>query len=658
MSEILWRPTSETYRDSNLSHYLEWLSIHKDKHFQDYEALWQWSVTDLEGFWQSVWDYFGLESHTPIQSVLEHAAMPGAQWFTGATLNFVNQVFKNKVTHRPAIVYQSEQDEMPHSISWAELEKQVAAFAQHLRSLKIRPGDRVVAYLPNRPEAIVAFLACASIGAVWSMCAPDLGTQSVLDRFQQIEPKVLVAVAGYEYGGKHYDRRHALAEIVSALPTLHGMVLVGEVVTLSTSDFERPSELDFCSWRTATARPAVLNSETLPFDHPLWILYSSGTTGKPKAIVHSHGGILVEYLKAHCFHLDIKATDRFLWYSSTAWMVWNFHVGSLLLGATVCIYEGHPGWPDSNRLWKFVQDAKITVFGAGAAFFDNCRNEKIRPNQSFDMSRLRVVGSTGSPLLPDAYRWIYEQVGSEVYLISISGGTDFASGFVGAVPTLPVYLGEMSCRCLGCAVYAFDEEGNPVTDQMGELVCTQPLPSMPLYFWNDPNQLRYRESYFDVWPGVWRHGDWISITSRGTAIIYGRSDSTINRLGIRTGTSELYAAVERLPEVVDSLVVDLEFLGRDSYMPLFVVLVPGQDLTGDLRRKIADAVRKNLSPRHVPNDIFEVTEVPRTFSGKKIEIPIRKLFLGEPAARVINKDTMLNPDSLNYFIDFAKRFDS
>ena len=651
MSETIWRPGADRIERAHVTRYADWLHETRGLDLDDYTAMWQWSVDDIESFWQSIWDFFEIQSERPASAVLADTSMPGAQWFPGATVNYAAQVFRNSTPDRPAIVFQDEASELIN-IGWAELERDVANIASQLRSVGIEPGDRVVAYLPNRPEAVKAFLACASIGAIWSICAPDLGVQGVLDRFQQIRPKVLIASTGYYYSNKFYDRSETIAELVRGLPSLESVIVV------QAGDAAIDIDIPATDWCDVIAGDAQLEPTFVPFDHPLWVLYSSGTTGTPKAIVHSQGGVIIEHLKALQFHLDLGADDRFSWYSSTAWMMWNYHIGGLLLGTTICTYDGNPGWPDMNRLWQFVSDSGVTYFGAGAAFYDGCRNAGIVPGQSFDLGKLRGVGSTGSPLLPESYHWIYENVGADLYLAPISGGTDFVSIFTGGVPTLPVKVGEMSCRALGAAVAAFNDAGEPVIDQVGELVCTKPMPSMPLYFWGDEGDIRYKDSYFDTWPGTWRHGDWIKITPEGGAIIYGRSDATINRHGIRMGTAELYAAVESLPEIADSLVVDLEFLGRESYMPLFVVLQHGAELTDDLVADIRRAIKENLSARHVPNDVFEIEEVPRTFSGKKLEIPIRKLLLGQPAAKVINPDTMANPKSVAWFVDFASRLKS
>lgn len=651
-NEILWTPDARTISNAQVTRFQRWLTDSRGLEFEDYHALWRWSVDDIDAFWGAIWDYYEIQPDTTVGTVLAEASMPGAQWFPDAQLNYTARVFSNATADRPAIVFQSETSDLLE-VSWAELEARVAACAHHLRSLGVERGDRVAAFLPNTPEAVIAFQATASIGAIWSCCAPDLGAQGVLDRFQQIRPKVLVATDGYTYGGKIYDRTGTVRELLENLPTVEALICVDRIG--EAEGLLRDVTLEAATWADATAGEHQLEPVPVPFDHPLWILYSSGTTGTPKAIVHSQGGIVVEHVKTLNLHVDLGSDDRFFWYSSTAWMMWNFHISGLLNGTTICIYDGSPGYPDIKRLWQFVSECGVTCFGAGAAFYDSCRNAEISPRDDFDLSALRSIGSTGSPLLPESYRWIYEHVDADVYLAPISGGTDFCSAFIGGVPTLPVRLNEMSCRYLGAEVQAFNDAGEPVIDEVGELVCTKPLPSMPIFFWNDDDNQRYKDSYFDVWPGVWRHGDWIRITAEGGSTIYGRSDATINRHGIRMGTAELYAAVEALPDVMDSLVVDLEFLGRESYMPLFVVLREGTDLSEELIASIRDAVKVNLSPRHIPNDVFQIEDVPRTFSGKKLEIPVRKLLLGQSPDQVINRDTMGNPDSIDYFIEFANR---
>ncbi|NQY83432.1 MAG: acetoacetate--CoA ligase, partial [Alcanivorax sp.] len=580
--------------------------------------------------------------------VLDGHAMPGAKWFEGARLNLAEQVFRFHIGDpgRPAIESRSELRGR-QTLTWGELHRQIAATAASLRGLGVGPGDRVVAYLPNIPETVVAFLACASIGAVWSSCSPDMGTRSVLDRFQQIDPKVMIAVDGYRYGGKDFDRLDVVAGLRDDLPTLEHLVLLPYL----DDGAELPGAR---SWASMIQRDAPMAFEQLPFDHPIWVVYSSGTTGMPKPIVHGHGGALINGLLNHALHLDLGPDDRFMWFTTTGWIMWNSQMSGLLTGATICLYDGNPGYPDLGTLWRFAEETGITVFGAGAAYFLNCKKAEIEPSQWVDTGRIRTVGSTGSPLPEEGYRWIMDQLG-DVLIAAISGGTDVAASYVGACPIQPVYAGEMQCRYLGTAVYAMDDDGRILDDEVGELVVTKPMPSMPLYFWNDEGGHRYHDSYFDVFPGIWRHGDWIRITPRGGAVIYGRSDTTINRHGIRMGTSEIYRVVEELPEVLDSLVVDLEYLGRESFMPLFVVLREGVSLDEDLKGRIKAGIRDNLSARHVPNDIVAEPDVPRTLTGKKMELPIKKLLLGQSLEKVANPDAMANPESIRTYQDYAEQ---
>jgi acetoacetyl-CoA synthetase len=647
---LLWEPSAERQARSEMRRYMAWLAEHKELAFDDYHALWQWSVDNIEDFWVSIWEFFDVKAATPPETVLPKRAMPGAQWFPGATLNYAEHVFRSAAPDRPALVFQSERQPATE-MSWAELEQQVAAVAAALRGMGVRPGDRVVAYLPNIPQAVVAFLACASLGAAWSSCSPDFGSASVIDRFQQIEPVVLFAVDGYQYGGKMFDRRATVAEIQRALPTLQHTVFIPYLDPHASAD----RLTNVMRWDDLLRETAPLQFEPVPFDQPLWILYSSGTTGLPKPIVQGHGGILLEHLKALSLHCDVKPGERFFWFTTTGWMMWNFLVGALLVGATALLYDGSPGYPDMNVLWRFAADTQMTFFGGSAAYISACMKAEIEPATAFDLRALSGMGSTGSPLPPEGFQWAYEHIKRDLWLVSLSGGTDLCTAFIGGCPLLPVYAGELQCRSLGANVQAFDEAGEPVIGEVGELVITDPMPSMPLFFWNDPDGTRYRESYFEMFPGVWRHGDWIKITPRDTCVIYGRSDATINRMGVRMGTSEFYRVVEAIPEVLDSLVIDLEGLHEHAYMPLFVVLRPGAELDEALTTEIKRRIRAALSPRHVPDDIFAVPAVPRTLSGKKLEVPIKRLFMGVPIERAANPGAMSNPQVLAYFIALAER---
>ncbi|HZU70423.1 MAG TPA: acetoacetate--CoA ligase [Ktedonobacteraceae bacterium] len=647
---LLWEPSEEMKRQANLTHYMQWLEKEKGLHFDDPEELWQWSVDKLEDFWASLWEFFQIKASQPYSAVLVERKMPGAQWFPGAKLNYAEHVFRNATTERPALLFQSESQPLTE-ISWDELYRKVATVAAALRGMGVQSGDRVVSYMPNIPESAIAFLACASIGATWSSCSPDFGTRSVIDRFQQIEPKVLFAVDGYMYNGKIIDRRAIISELQEALTTVQKTIVVPYV--FKDSGAERYANA--MMWDDMPASNAELTYEQVPFSHPLWVLYSSGTTGLPKAIVQGQGGILLEHLKQLYMSLDLKPEDRFFWYTTTGWMMWNLLLGGLLLGTTVLLYDGSPSYPSMNALWEYAEKSGMTFFGTSAGFILACMKAEIEPGKTFDLSKLRGLGSTGSPLPPEGFQWIYEHVKEDLWLASVSGGTDVCSAFLGGSVLLPVYAGELQCRALGANVQAFDDNGNPLIDEMGELVITEPMPSMPLFFWNDANNKRYLESYFEMYPGVWRHGDWVKITSRGSAVIYGRSDSTINRKGIRMGSSEIYRVVEDLPEVLDSLVIGMERPGGGYYMPLFVVLRPGVELDDALKVRIRDKIRSNLSPHHVPDDVFVIPEVPRTLNGKKLEVPVKKIFMGAPMEKAISVDSMSNPQSMQYFVEFARR---
>jgi acetoacetyl-CoA synthetase len=677
--------------------YQQWLQSQRGLHFESYAALQHWSVTELSAFWQTIWDYFDLQSPTPYEFVVA-GQMPAAKWFVGAQVNYAAQVFRHvgaaHAAGLPAIISHNEASlnngEAALEISWPELKNQVAALALYLKAQGVVPGDRVAAYLPNIPEAIIAFLATVSIGGVWSICAPDMGTAAVLDRFKQIEPKVLIAGAGVTYGGKQIDRSAVIKELCAGLPSLQQVIIQGPSKALSpgvncpSADWSMAIN-DTLNDAQNEEKLALFEPMWLPFDHPLWIVYSSGTTGLPKPIVHGHGGTVIVALALKVLHNDIGCSyhpnslgERFHWYSSTGWVMWNAQVGGLLNGTTCVIFDGNPGGtqlesaatnaagsvgsrtlPDWTTLWRFAANTGVTFFGAGAAFYANCMKAGVDLSSCGDLNRVRALGSTGSPLSLDAQQWgcsQFENLGTpDIWFCNISGGTDFAGAFIGGNRELPQVPGEMQCRLLGCAVEAWDEAGEAVTGNVGELVCTQPIPSMPLYFWGDKANARYISSYFDMYPNVWRHGDWLKVTESGSCIIYGRSDATINRHGLRMGTSELYSAIEALPEVLDSMVVDLEYLGRGSYMPLFVVLRTGVVLDDAMKARLNNAIKTALSPRFVPNDIFSVPEIPRTLSGKKQELPIKKLLLGQPIDKVVNRDAMANPACLDWYVAFAER---
>jgi acetoacetyl-CoA synthetase len=648
---ILWSPDAARIERATITAYTRWLEETRGLELPDYESLWEWSTADIEGFWASIWERFGVISSKPYDRVLGSRTMPGAEWFPGARLNYAEHALRPRDRDDVAIWHASELRPLS-TMTRGQLEDEVALIAGGLRALGVGAGDRVAAYLPNVPEAVAAFLACASIGAIWSSCSPDFGARSVIDRFAQIEPKVLLAVDGYRYGGKNFDRTVVVKELLAELPTVEHMVLLGYLdPTNSQADIRGT-----VSWEEMreSGVGAPLTFEQVPSDHPLWVLYSSGTTGLPKAIVHGHGGIILESLKKMFLHVDLQADDRLFWFTTTGWMMWNFLVGGLMTDASIVLYDGDPGERDLGVLWDLAEAARVTCFGTGAAFIGSCQKAGLRPAETRDLSALRSVGSTGSPLSPEGFAWVYDALGDEIWLFSTSGGTDVCTAFVGGVPTLPVHQGELQARALGARVESWSPEGQPLIGEVGELVITEPMPSMPISFWGDPDGSRYRESYFEMFPGVWRHGDWIEITDRGTAIISGRSDATINRGGVRMGTSEIYRVVLGLDEVVDALVIDLPLPGTSGFMPLFVVLRPGLELDDDLVKCIRARIREDCSPRHVPDVIEQIAEVPRTLSGKVLELPVKRILLGSPAATVASPDALANPAALEPFELMAK----
>lgn len=645
---LLWAPSDNFSSQSNLTQYMEWLGKNKNLHFSDYHSLRQWSVENLAAFWQSLWEYFHIQYNGSYSSVHSEHEMPYVKWFEGTHLNYAEHVFRNETDQQPAIIYKSETTDTSQ-LSWKELKQQVAALQHYLKSIGVKTGDRVAAYMPCIPEATIAFLAVNSLGAIWSSCSPDFGLNSVVDRFAQIEPKVLIAVDGYRYNGKYHDKTIVMHDLVKSIPSLE------KVIVMTSGNNSLLAGKKEVSWNDVTRKnDHILTFERVPFNHPIWVLYSSGTTGLPKAITHSHGGILLEQLKYGTFHNDFKKGEHCFWYTTTGWMMWNYIHGSLLAGATMVLYDGSPAYPDLNVLWQFAQDAGIHHFGTSAGFILACMKEGIQPAKKFDLNALRSIGSTGSTLPPEGFDWVYRQVKKDVWLASMSGGTDVCSAFVGGNPQWPVYSGEIQCRALGCNLEAFDEAGKPMLDEVGEMVITAPMPSMPIYFWNDPDHNRYLESYFETYPGVWRHGDWIKVTSRQGIIIYGRSDATLNRGGVRIGTSEIYRAVDKVKEVKDSLIICIERTGGEFWMPLFVLMQEGVTLNDDIKKKINTTIRSEYSPRHVPDEIIAVPDIPYTISGKKTETPVKKVLMGQDPDKAMNTGALRNPKSMEFFVKMVK----
>jgi acetoacetyl-CoA synthetase len=648
---LLWQPDDDQIERATLTRFAQWVADVRGVNVgDDYGALWGWSVRDIEGFWAAIWEFFDIESETGFERVLGRREMPGTEWFPGAKVSYARHIFRGRDDSQIAIRHASELRKL-EEWRWGELRAHTAALAAGLQSLGVRRGDRVAAYLPNIPEAVAGLLACASIGAIWSSCSPDFGVRSVVDRLAQIEPKVLLTVDGYRYGGKDFDRMDVVAALQAEVGSLQRTVVLPYLD--GSPDLGRLRDAITWDDLLTTANSAELAFEELPFEHPLWVLYSSGTTGLPKPIVHSQGAILLEHLKELHLHVDARDGDRIFWFTTTGWMMWNFLVAGLLTPASIVLYDGSPGHPDLGTLWDLAQDAGVTTFGTSASYIASCVKAGIRPADGRDLNALRSVGSTGSPLSPDGFDWVYDHLGSRTWLFSTSGGTDLCTAFVGGVPTLPVYRGELQGRSLGARIEAWDEHGLPHIGKVGELVITEPMPSMPIFFWGDEDGSRLRESYFETYPGVWRHGDWIEITERRTAIIHGRSDSTINRGGIRMGSSEIYHAVLALEEIADALVVDVPREGPDGWMSLFVVLREGAELDESLIGCLRDRIRRDCSPRHVPNEVRQIRQVPRTLSGKILEVPVKRILMGEPAEEVVSRDSLANPKALEPFIQMS-----
>jgi acetoacetyl-CoA synthetase len=643
--ELLWRPDPSRVAASRMAAFRTWLRENRGVYAADYAALWEWSTTDLEGFWAALAEFLEVRFHERPSRVLASDAMPGAEWFPGATLNYAEHSLgegPGKADDDLAVVFERE-DGLSEQVTYGTLRRQVASVRAALLELGVRKGDRVVALAPNTPQTLVAFLAAASLGATWSSCSPDFGARAIADRFTQIEPVVLFAVDGYVYNGRPFDVRPTVQQLRDEIPSLRATILIDYLSDEATLEGALP-------WANLLAanEGASLAFDPVPFDHPLWVLYSSGTTGLPKGIVHGHGGIVLEHLKMLALHSDFGPGERFFWFTTTGWMMWNYLISGLLVGATVVMYDGSPAHPDLSTLWRLAERHRVTYFGTSAPYIQSCLKAHLTPAASHDLSALRALGSTGAPLSPEGFRWIADEVGADVQICSVSGGTDLCTAFVGSAPDVPVWLGELSCRTLGAAVAAYDEQGRELVDEVGELVITRPMPSMPIYLWNDPAGSRLHEAYYEPYPNTWRHGDWIRITDRGSAVIYGRSDSTLNRGGVRMGTSEFYRVVEGFDEVVDSLVIDTSG-NVEGELLCFVVVAPGVDLSV-LEPRLRKTLRGALSPRHVPDKFIEVAEVPRTLNGKKCEVPVKKILAGTPPEKAVSRDALANPDSLKAFL--------
>jgi len=651
--DLLWTPSPQDVSGANLTAFTDRLGRERGLRFSDYDALWRWSVEDLTGFWQAVWDTFDVMSSAPYTSVLGSRAMPGARWFPGARLNYAEHVLRSERPGEDALLYRSETTPLA-GVPWETLAGQVRVLATRLRAMGVRPGDRVVSCMPNIPHTVIAMLATTSIGAIWANCSPDFGWRGVIDRFTQLAPKVLFCVDGYRYGGKEFHRTAEMRQIIDALGSLEHVIYLPYL----DPDRAQPPTPGALTWAAAIDHPPVpaaeFGFEQVPFDHPLWILFSSGTTGLPKPIMHGHGGILLEQLKLQSLHMDLRAGMRMFFFTTTGWMMWNFLVSSLLLGVCPVLFDGSPAHPQPDVLWQVAQEAGVSFFGASPAYVDLMTRAGIVPGERFDLSRLRAVMLAGSPVSAACGAWFYHNVKADLWLCSGSGGTDVCTGFVGGVPTLPVYAGEIQARHLGVAAHAFNERGEKVIDEVGEFVITEPMPSMPVGFWGDPDGTRYRESYFADFPGIWRQGDFFRINSRGGCFVLGRSDATLNRHGVRIGTAEIYAVLASVEEVTDALIVNLDLPGGGFFMPLFVTLSGGRLLDDALRRKIRDRLRQEYTPRHVPDQIIQVREIPATLTGKKMEVPVRRILLGTPPQDAANVNAMANPGSLDEFVGYAR----